>query len=186
VIPEVNRLAEYLDRDWPQLFLDAERRARETRGRERIARIAKILTAAAHTDPPPLPDKTEELIRVAAVLDDLDVRVLAVLVDGQRRGFTPGFGRVNEKAANHFWRHGDSVHQGGSDGAEKGLGESAVSKLVGISEGELQSVCAKLQSYGLVVPVERDRFINFQGTIPYAVLARGFDFVDSIRSSNAG
>jgi hypothetical protein len=105
VIPEVNRLAErfdllekqrqeYLDRDWPQLFFDAERRARETRGRERIARIAKILTAAAHTDPPPLPDKTEELIRVAAVLDDLDVRVLAVLVDGQQRGFTPGFGRV--------------------------------------------------------------------------------------------
>jgi hypothetical protein len=87
-------------------------------------------------------------------------------------------------AANHFWRYGDSRDREGPGAIEQGNGESAVSTQLGISEGELQSICAKLQSFGLVIPVERDRFKNFQGTIPHAVLARGLEFVDAIRSSN--
>jgi len=176
------RQQEYLDRDWPGLLLDTERKARATRAQEKVGRLARIVSSAAFEDPPAPPDRTEELLRIATNLDELDVRILTVLVNGQRLGFTPEFGRVNDDAANNYWGHGDSLYHGGPGAVTKQFGESAISTRLGVSEGELQSVCAKLQSFGLVIPVERNQFTNFKGTVPYAVLARGIEFVDAIRS----
>jgi hypothetical protein len=172
---------EYLDRDWPGLLLDAERKARETRTRQKIERIGKIAGNAARS-PEPL-DKTEELMRIAMALDDSDVQVLAELVRGQRVGFDPELGGVPGELVNNYWRSGSATPDAGPSLRPKRPGRiSAVANRLDIPEGELQATCAKLQAYGLVVQVERNNVKVGLGAVPYSVLARGFEFIDSIKS----
>jgi hypothetical protein len=47
----------------------------------------------------------------------------------------------------------------------------------------VQSICAKLQSLGLITQVSPNRIKVSQGVIPYALLQNGKDFVEYIRGS---
>jgi len=89
VIPEVQRLRDrfdrleerhrqYLDTDWLTLLADADHKARVTRGREKLTRIAAILCGAALRPDQPS-DETEEMMRVAMTVEDRDVSILSCI-----------------------------------------------------------------------------------------------------------
>ena len=77
---EVHKLTqtqeEYLSTDWVALLFDADKKARATRAKSRIERIAKILCSSIRIEPTPLADQTEEMMRIAMEMADQDVFVL--------------------------------------------------------------------------------------------------------------
>jgi hypothetical protein len=170
--------ARFSDDDFRSLVLDAWQKAEEARTLRRIQQIARIIANAATAAKPDPRNVTEELTRIAMDLDDVDVRVLDELVRRQDTAFAPSSGRVNDEAANDFWRTGHAASR--IPGSHDRF--TTFSERLDISEGELQSRCAKLQSFGLVVQVERRPDRNPPGIIPYAVLARGIEFVKAIKS----
>lgn len=176
--------AAFMRGEYPGLVLDALEKAEQTRARERIRRIARIVANAAANGPARPADITEELARIAMALDDSDVQVLAELVRGQRVGFEPSLGSVPGELVNNYWRSGvAAVNEVGPSARPKGLGQlSGVAARLNIPEGELQARCAKLQAYGLVIQVERNNTKVGIGVVPYAILTRGVEFIDAIRS----
>ena len=176
--------ARFVQEVFPELVLDAFEKAEQTRSRERIDRIGRIVANAAVSGPAKPADTTEELSRIAMALDDSDVRVLTELVSGQRDSFEPSLGSVPGELVNNYWRSGEkATHETpASTRSQKGGMLSGVAIRLGIPEGDLQARCAKLQAFGLVVQVERNQTKNGPGTLPYAILTRGIEFVDAIRS----
>ncbi len=156
---------EYLDRDWPALFLDAEQKARATRGRDRIERIGKIVGGAASSQRPP--DEIEEFMRVAMSLDDRDVLVLRILNDHQAKMLRPEFARVRGYDAYSTWN---------AVCAETGR--------VGILRGELDAICGKLESFGFVTRGERHSNLIGDEPTPFALLLRGSTFLKLAQSSS--
>jgi hypothetical protein len=118
-------------------------------------------------------DETEETMRVAMDLADDDIRVLAELARGQKDSLDEASGRVNQEAANNYWRSG--IAEQLTDG------KSPAARL-GMSKGEMQSHCAKLQAYGLIIQVPRNDMKLPLGIVRYSVLRRAVEFVDAIRS----
>ena len=53
----------------------------------------------------------------------------------------------------------------------------------GMGENEIQSICAKLQSFGLATRIERNDFKLGPSEIPYALMQKGKDFIGYIQSS---
>jgi hypothetical protein len=156
------------------LVLDGLQKAERTRSFSRITRIARILANTTVDRPLKTGDETEEIMRVAMDLDDDDIRVLAELVRGQKDSLDEASGRVNHEAANNYWRSGIA--------GQLTDGKNPAARL-GMSEGEIQSHCAKLQAYGLIVQVQRNDMKLAQGIVPYSVLRRAVDFVNAIRSA---
>src|SRR6266700_1188676 len=70
---------EYLSKDWVELLFDADKKARATRAKTRIERIATILCSSIRIEPKPAADQTEEMMRIATELTDDDVLVLRQL-----------------------------------------------------------------------------------------------------------
>ncbi len=180
--------ARFVREQFPNLVLDALEKAELTRSPQRIVRIGRIVANAAFTGPARTPDTTEELSRIAMSLDDSDVRVLTELVRGQRVGFEPTLGSVPGELVNNYWRTGESAtHELGASPRTLPHGRlSGVAIRLDIPEGELQSRCAKLQAYGLVVQVERNAMKIGPGIVPYAVLTRGFEFILASQSIAGG
>jgi hypothetical protein len=184
IIPEVQRLCDrfdelevrhrsYLDTDWLTLLADADHKARVTRGRDRVKRIAVILSDSARRPDQPS-DEAEDLMRVAMSLTDLEVTVLAELVKQQEPYFNSDSGRANYDDVNRYWAGADR------HGYQQRNRMPAVT--LGISEGELQTACAKLQSFGLVVQIDRSSTFGVLGLPPFSTLSRGIKFVESIKS----
>jgi hypothetical protein len=167
----------FIQGDFWDLVTDGLQKAERTRSAARIARIAKILANAAIEGPFRPADMTEELMRIAMDIDDEDARVLAELVHGQREQLPPGTGRVDHESANNYWRCGSAKEFQGMD--------HGPAIRLGISEGQLQSHCAKLQAYGLIVQVPPNPMKIAPGVVPYSVLQKAVDFVDAIRSPSA-
>jgi hypothetical protein len=69
-------------REWLELVYDGAKKAAETRSMDRIERIGRILSGALVANPTQQADMVEELMRVATVLSDEDVRVLGAAIDG--------------------------------------------------------------------------------------------------------
>ncbi len=156
------------------LVLDGLQKAERTRSLSRITRIARILANATADRPLKTGDQTEELMRVAMDLDDDDIRVLAEIVRGQRGSLDEASGRVNQEAANNYWRSGI---------AEQLTDGKTPAARLGMSDGEIQSHCAKLQAYGLIVQAPRNDMKLPLGIIPYSVLRRAVEFVEAIRAA---
>jgi hypothetical protein len=159
------------------LVTDGLQRAERTRSINRIARIAKILANAAVEGPSKPADMTEELMRVAMDIGDEDARVLAELVHGQRDQMLPGTGGVDYESANNYWRSGIAKEFCAADGGP--------ASRLGVTQGQLQSHCAKLQAFGLIVQVPPNPMKIGSGVVPYSVLRKAIDFVDAIRSPGA-
>jgi hypothetical protein len=72
----------FIEGDWVELVLDGVTKAQQARARERVKRLGRILAYAYVRGERKPPELTEELLRVAAGLDEDDVAVLAWLCDG--------------------------------------------------------------------------------------------------------
>lgn len=177
---------DFMREHFPGLVVDSLEKAEQTRSRERIERIARIVANAAERGGEKPPDLSEELTRIAMSLDDEDVRVLTELVRGQRNAFNPILGSVPGESVNNYWRSGEtaSLETPGSPREQQAGRLSGVALRLDIPEGDLQARCAKLQAFGLTVQVERNQMKTPLGTLPYAVLARGIEFINAIRSLN--
>jgi hypothetical protein len=119
------------------LVLDGFRRAEQTRAKDRIKRIATILANAAVTDPIPEADEVEEMMRIAMELSDRDILPLReLLAHYPLTLIEPIRSRLIRGQGIRAWD------------------EVPWDKL-GFSEHEIESTCAKLQSFGLLAVVDR-------------------------------
>jgi hypothetical protein len=116
------------------------------------------------------------MMRIATVLSDDDVVVLRAIYEGQKADYSTKLGRTGHEQANEFWRLLDPGH--------RSWGEREILPLASFSPGSLQGICAKLQSLGLLVQVERNQMKLSPGVIPYAMLAKAVDFVEYIHTSD--
>lgn len=162
----------FIREEFPDLLLDALQKAERTRSHSRIQRMGKVLGASAQAGAAMPADEVEELLRLSTDLDDTDIRVLIALVEGQRDLLSPLTGMVTPGQANKYWQ------RAGRTNDETRISELASS--VELSDGALQSACAKLQAYGLLVQIERDESKLPRGVILYAILPRAVAFVDAL------
>ncbi len=151
----------------PGLVLDGIRRAEGIRSKGRIKRLARILVRAAEVGPLGSADYAEEMLRIATELEDRDVLVLREIVQVQGPRMQKDLGRVK-----HFEAH--SVF-GGILGSLK---------TTGLLQGQVDSICAKLESFGLVSRTERNVNLIANDPTPYALLQKGLDFVDYLKSAD--
>jgi hypothetical protein len=157
------------------LVLDGLQKAEQTPNRNRIRRIAAILAHAFELGPAKSGETAEEMMRIAMLLSDDDVVVLRALYEGQKAHYNPHLGMTAYEQINDFWRL--------LDGSVMPNGEPEIPTLRRFPVGQVQGICAKLQSLGLVVQVERNKLKVSNGTIPYGILANAVKFVEYIQSS---
>jgi hypothetical protein len=119
---------EYLSTDWVALLFDADKKARATRAKTRIERIAKILCSSVRIEPTPPADQTKEMMRIATELTDEDVLVLKHLGE----------------AVDKYW-HLPSI----------ALHTLPVPDVQGVAPATVLGICGKLQSLGLIATAEQ-------------------------------
>jgi len=174
LIPEVRRLCDgydelderhrrYLDTDWLTLLADADHKARVTRGKEKVRRIAAILSDSARKPDQPTED-SEEMMRVAMNLSDRDVAALKEISLHDRKGM---FGRIETRGVRGF---------------EMKDWYSINWYALGFTEHEVESTCGKLYSFGLVAPLSSsdNRPPGNTFSVPlnaYELLQKGRDFL---------
>jgi hypothetical protein len=159
----------FAEREFLPLVLDGLQKAEQTRSESRIERIARILAHALEIAGGASADTAEEMMRVATILSDDDVLVLRSIFEGQLSSFNKSTGRTDFETANEFWArlNGPITDQISID-------------LMKFSAGQLQGICAKLQSLGLVAQMERNQMKLPPGAVPYALLEKGAAFIEYI------
>ena len=111
------------------------------------------------------PDDTEELMRVAQLLDDREVLVLEALVSAQGESLNQNEGRVPRHTAASLW-------------------PLPRLKAIGLSSGDLFSCCSKLDGLGLITEaIPRNYNNTYDEPGPYALLRKGYSFVEFIRAN---
>jgi hypothetical protein len=163
----------FIEGEWIRLVLDGVAKAQQARARERVKRLGQILAYAYAQGDRKAPELTEELLRVAAGLDEDDVRVLAWLCDGMKDKYSAATGEVDFEGANDFWGQVD-LH-----GRTRSRGEPPVP--AGLSVGDLMGCCAKLQAFGLILQVRQNEMKVAPSTLPYTPLKRGYEFLEYVR-----
>jgi hypothetical protein len=158
----------FIENDWVNLVLDGVAKAQQARARERIKRLGEILAYAYAEGEKRSPDLTEEMLRIAAGLDEDDVKVLAWLCEGMKSKFSRKTGQVDFESANDFW--GRVEHHEGKPSTPEGL-----------NVGDAMACCAKLQAFGLVLQVRQNPGKMFT-LLPYGPLTRGYEFIEYLRS----
>lgn len=157
----------FLQSEFVELVADGLRKAEDARDRERINRMAKILRTTAKEGPPVAADETEEMLRIARELSDNDISVLKAVC-----GREPTFGGVR-------------VYVGSIDVFNKnpldpppGPAAAMPIEVPGLSPQEIQSHCAKLQSFGLVM-INAEETMGGKRGAPYGfdALPRGHRFI---------
>ena len=159
----------FIESEWVKLVLDGVAKAQQARAKERVKRFGQILAHAFVQGERKAPELTEELLRVAAGVDEDDIRVLSWLCDGMKDKYDRVTGQVDFESANDFWGQVD-LH-----GRTRSRGEPPV--LAGLSMGDLMSCCAKLQAFGLTVQVRQNQSKVAPATLPYSPLRRGYEFL---------
>ena len=153
------------------LVVDGLQKAEQTRGKSKIRRIAAILAHSLEVGPAEAADTAEEMMRLAMILSDEDVIVLRAIVEGQRASFNQCTGRTDINSSNDFWAR------------LNGPADLVIQPVQSLAVGDRQSICAKLQSLGLLVQDERNQQKLNPGEIPYGLLRKGITFVEYIQSS---
>ena len=140
---KVNQISEgqakYLSTDWVALLMDADRKARATRAKERIKRIARIVCSSVRADPLPPPDRTEEMMRIATELSDEDVLVLRAVAEA--------------------WDHYQHL-------PAQAMHTLAMPAIRGIPGESVLGICGKLQSLGLIANPEQHAKALRNGSYP--------------------
>ncbi|HLG98283.1 MAG TPA: hypothetical protein VKX49_18350 [Bryobacteraceae bacterium] len=152
----------FVEDELPGLTLDALRRAEQCRTKERIGRLARILTHAASKGSHDGADRIEDMMSVAARLPELDLLVL--------------------KHATLEYRTETSSHP---QEAQRAVAERAWRRVphktkCAISEDELITIGSRLESFGLATQVETGR----EWELPvFRPLEYGYRFIEYIQSS---
>jgi hypothetical protein len=162
--------SQFMQEEMPGLILDALRRAEQVRDKERIARLARILVHAAEVGPHDGADCAEEMMRVAMDLTERDLIVLREMKNRHPLKVTGPFPEQRYLPLN----------------AAIGFRETDWRQL-GFSLHELESICCKLQSFGLVVRMDDELKRHGPNGDPqrnaYELLRKGWDFVEYIRGA---
>jgi hypothetical protein len=158
---------EFLNTEGIGLLAEAAKRASETRDRDRIRRIAAVFAHGVENAGAVAIPEAEEFMRLAVLLSDTDVLVLREFVRRQAglEERARKLGRTLREEANWAWRENKPVFDG-------------------LSEGDLQSACSRLQAFGLVVRVDRIDTALGVNEIPYALVRLGEHFAEYITSYN--
>jgi hypothetical protein len=146
----------------PGLLAEGVAKSEQTRGREKVIRLARVIGHAIAIGPLRPADLASEMMRVAVELSDQDIIVLRDMsrVQAEMLGNRSGRPEIND--ANSAWARLEKE----SDFFRSG--------------GEIYSVCLKLQSLGLVMAVERLATTLGLQSVPYALLPRGIQFLEYI------
>jgi hypothetical protein len=111
-------------------------------------------------DPGQPSDLADELIRIASELSDAEVAVLRDIYEVQVRALAK-YGRPDIDEVNNSW-------------------VQLMSARHVFTGNDIQSICAKLQSFGLVTMVERKMTALDLYTTPYGLLSRGRAFIEYV------
>ncbi len=152
------RQQKFVQDEFPGLMLEGVRRAKETITRQRIRRLASILSNSVKIAPA-VADDPIEMMRIAVELADEDIVVLKKMNDFQGEYMRDNNGRPNINWVNSSWRE--------LENNEREI----------FSQGEAISICAKLQSFGLVTSMERIPTTLGLTSVPYALLPKGIRFL---------
>jgi hypothetical protein len=152
---------QFIEEQFPRLLIEAVSKAERTGSKERIERLSLIVVHTMVEGPKADLEEVDEMMRVTVDLTDTDVDILtkiyAVQGDELRRtGFQP-----ETNLANNTWRELQS--------------EDPIFK-----SSEIHSICAKLQSLGLVTQVPRIGTTLDLTSMPYAVLGKGADYLEAV------
>lgn len=155
----------FLNSEGPRLLLEATKRATETRDRERIRRVAAIFVHGVENANARAIAEAEEFMRLSVLMSDTDTLVLREFVKRQSglEERAKKSGRTLREEANWAWRDNKPIFDG-------------------LSEGDLQSACSRLQAFGLVVRVDRIDTALGVNEIPFALLRLGELFAQYINS----
>lgn len=142
--------------EWFALVLDGLKKAEQTRAKERVHRIGKILASSLVQVPSPNPDDVEEMMRTAMELSDRDASLLGELVRVEGH-IVKTTGRIDRYSAWQLWEHGSWPTGSGSG---------------------IDSVFSKLESFGLVSRLAPPNNLNIMADFQnrYALLKKGLDF----------
>jgi hypothetical protein len=165
---------EFIGEEWLKLVVDGMAKAQQTRAKERVRRMGRVLAHAFEKGEKLSPDTTEEMLRVAMSLDENDVTVLEWLCERMKSGFNAKTGRVDHETVNDVWGLVDQGRTRPQDEHETPAG---------LSTGDVTSACAKLQSFGLVVQVRQNSAKVSPATLPFGPLNKGYEFLNYVRSS---
>jgi hypothetical protein len=156
---------EFVEIALPNLTLEAVARAQQTSSEERIDRLGLVVVHSVLRGPTFADGQPEEMLRVSVELSALDLDVLAQIyavqaVELRRHNFLP-----EQNLANSSWKQLQ---------ASNPLFQSS----------EVYSICAKLQSLGLLTQVERIPTMLGLTSIPYAVLRNGATYLELVEKSH--
>jgi hypothetical protein len=152
---------QFIAEQLPLLLADAVSKSERMGSKERIDRLSLIVVHTVMEGPTADLEGADEMMRVTVDLTDADIAVLAKIyaVQGaelKRTNFLP-----ETNLANTTWRDLQS--------------EFPIFK-----SSEIHSVCAKLQSLGLVTQVSPIGTILDLTSIPYVVLRKGADYLKAV------
>ncbi len=151
----------FIEEQFPRLLLEAVSKAERTGSKQRIDRLSLIVVHTVVQGPSADIEEVDEMLRLTVDLSDEDIDVLAMIYSVQgdelrRTGFLP-----EPNLANNTWRDLQAKHP---------LFKSS----------RIHSICAKLQSLGVVTQVERIVTTLDLTSIPYAVLEKGAHYLEAI------
>lgn len=147
-----------------RLLVEGARRVSSTRSITRVKRIGTILARGITEEKAPDEDEIEEMMRIARELTDEDIGYLNELVRIYGETVRKN-GRVDRYTAYQFWvkgRWGDRVNP------------------------EIDSVCSKLESFGLVASIPGNNTLNVMADIQnrYVLLPKGLRFASLISEAD--
>lgn len=147
--------------EWFGLVLDGLKKAEQTRAKERVQRIGKILANSLICVTAPNPDDVEEMMRTAMELSDREASLLGQLVRIQG-DIVKSTGRIDRYNAWQLW--------------ELGPWRTGV-------DPEIDSVFSKLESFGLVSRLAPPNNLNIMADFQnrYALLKKGLDLSRAVQ-----
>jgi hypothetical protein len=152
---------QFIAEQLPLLLADAVSKSERTGSKERIDRLSLIVVHTVMEGPTADLEEADEMMRVTVDITDADIDILAKIyaVQGaelRRTGFQP-----EKNLANSTWR-------------------DLQTKYPIFKSSEIHSICAKLQSLGLVTQVSPIGTTLDLTSIPYAVLRKGAEYLKAV------
>lgn len=162
LLGENERQRKFIEDELPGLTVDALRRAEHCRVRERVARLARILSHAASVGAADGADAIEDMMAVATRLSELDVLVLSYAAREYQVEVTAHPREAQRAVAARAWRRVPAKIN------------------MSISEDEFVTVGSKLESFGLATKVETG--VPWEPPV-FRPLKAGSRFIEYIQSA---
>ena len=162
LLGENEKQRRFVEDELPGLTVDALRRAEQCRAKDRIARLARILSHAAEGGAQDGADAIEDMMAVATGLSEVDVLILQQSAIEYRVEISAHPREAQRAVAERAWRR---------------VPEKAKCK---IPEDDLVTVGSKLESFGLATRVETGQ--PWQPPV-FRPLESGYKFIEYVRSA---